>query len=133
MADKPRNPRRPGEAPFQPTGRNKMAGGPGERPATPGRFAGKPATGPARTPRNVGGVDRFALERLAEQGLLSKEGRTLLGNEGGPARAGKGPRFPGATKLGAARARGEAVREERDEDWEDRPARPARTPLEGRT
>jgi 23S rRNA pseudouridine2605 synthase len=86
MADKPRNPRN---------------GGPGGRQAGPGRLAGKPATGPARASRNVGGVDRYALEKLADEGMLSAEGRKLLGGDAPARQRGLKPAVRGPVKLGA--------------------------------
>jgi 23S rRNA pseudouridine2605 synthase len=77
MVDKTRNPRREGGGSRGAAPRSAGTSGPGRRPGAQGRFAGKPATGPA-VPRTVAGVDRRSIEQLEAQGLLTKEGRRLL-------------------------------------------------------
>lgn len=72
MIDKPRSPRRPaGEGQ-----RRTPRGAAGGRPAPQGRSAGKPVKGPR--PGRPSGIDERTLARLAEEGLLTAEGRKTL-------------------------------------------------------
>lgn len=117
MADKPRNPRRP-------------AGGPGERPTSFGRAAGKPVKGPGNqrgAERTVGGMDARAMETLEKEGLLTAEGRRMLAGAGGKVQMNRGLKVKAAAPgRGAAQARS---RDEFDEPAE-RPARGER-PVRG--
>jgi 23S rRNA pseudouridine2605 synthase len=71
MKEKSRNPRRTVGNPS-PAGRT--GGRPGERPTKSGRAAGKPGKGPAN---RSGEVSLFALNQLAEAGLLSAAGKRV--------------------------------------------------------